>query len=183
MRKLRKWKGSEHKWIRDNWQTKSDREMAEHFGVTVDSFVQIRRRLGLKRPLNYSHLRGRIPPHWNAHKKQKPFWTTMAGKPTQMIVVYEEGKPRKHMLYTRYLWIQKNGPIPEGYVIAAKNGDLNDRSEGNLVCVTRAECGRMMQARRSHELCKAIRAKQVQTLRKRRQIEAYVKHEPYQFAA
>jgi len=183
MRKLRTWKGADLKWIRENWQKLSDKEMAEHFGVTTDVFTQQRRRLGLKRPVNFTHLKGNKPPQWNAHKKGKPWWGVMAGKPLEQIMVYPENGPRVRMSYTRYLWIQKNGPVPDGYTIAAVNGDINDRSEGNIICVTRAEVGRMTMARRPKALRQMIRAKQIQTLRVRRKVRAYTEHKPYPLPA
>lgn len=181
MRTLHWWTGEELEYIRRNWEVMSDRELADHFKVTVVGFVQVRRRLGLKRPMNSAGLQP--PIHWNAHKKQQPYWTRDHKGKVLNIVVYETGKPRRIMRYARFWWMQLNGPVPEGKVIAAVNGDINDVRPGNIVCVTRAEVGQMMQRRRPKSLRQAIRAKQIETLRKRRKVAAYLDFKPYQFAA
>jgi hypothetical protein len=180
-RKLHHWRGEELKFIRDNWRTVSDKELAARFGVTINAMRLRRLYMGIRRPINTSGLQP--PKHWNAHKKQKPFWITDHGKRYLNIVVYEEGKTRRPMRYARYLWIQRNGPVPPGMVVAALNGDINDTREDNLALMTRSQLGSLMQSRRPSELCRAIRAKQVKTLRARKIAAAYKSHTPYQFAA
>jgi hypothetical protein len=51
------------------------------------------------------------------------------------VKVGERGKTfiSKH----RWLWEQKNGPVPRGHIIRFKDGDNRNFAEGNLVCVSR----------------------------------------------
>jgi hypothetical protein len=174
------WTGAELRYIRDNWEFQSDARMANHFGVSLNAMVLRRRSLGLKRPLNTSRL---LPPkHWNAHKKGQPFWVADHGKKYLNIMVYETGKPRRLMRYARYVWMQANGEVPKGKMVAAINGDINDTRLENLVCCTRAEMASMMQKRRPEALRKQVRAKQIQTLRRRKMAAAYLNHQPYEVA-
>lgn len=57
------------------------------------------------------------------------------GKTETWIKVSE---PNKWMLYNRYIWEKHNGPIPEGYVVAFRNGDTLDCRIDNLRLVTKA---------------------------------------------
>lgn len=43
------------------------------------------------------------------------------------------------VLYHRWLWQQENGEIPEGYVIAFKDGNRKNCKLENLECITEAE--------------------------------------------
>jgi hypothetical protein len=51
------------------------------------------------------------------------------------IKVKERGKTfvSKH----RWLWEQKNGPVPRGHIIRFKDGDNRNFADGNLICVSR----------------------------------------------
>ena len=45
----------------------------------------------------------------------------------------------KYVLYHRYLWIQHNGKVPEGYVVAFKDGDKSNITLDNLELITKQE--------------------------------------------
>jgi hypothetical protein len=45
----------------------------------------------------------------------------------------------KYVLYHRYLWIQENGKVPEGYVVAFKDGDKSNITLDNLELITKQE--------------------------------------------
>lgn len=59
------------------------------------------------------------------------------GKPVKFIKVKMGGPlSRQWMAYARWWWLQNRGPIPEGYCVAHKNGDLMDDSPDNLFLAT-----------------------------------------------
>ena len=45
----------------------------------------------------------------------------------------------KYVLYHRHLWIQENGKVPEGYVVAFKDGDKSNITLDNLELITKQE--------------------------------------------
>lgn len=66
----------------------------------------------------------------------------------------------RQMVYKhRWVWEQKNGPIPKGHVVSFKNGIRTDCSIDNLILLTRAELARLNQSYikystpETHETC------------------------------
>lgn len=47
--------------------------------------------------------------------------------------------PRKWMLLHQYIWINANGPIPDGYIISFKDGDTLNVDLDNLELISRVE--------------------------------------------
>lgn len=56
--------------------------------------------------------------------------------------------------YSKYIWMQNNGPIPEGMIIAHADGDTLNDSPDNLILITRAEHLRRIKDRGGSDLQK-----------------------------
>lgn len=70
------------------------------------------------------------------HPKYRPIGSERINKDGAVEVKVAE---RRWLTKHRYLWEQKNGPVPKGHVIMFANGNKEDFSEENLLLVTRAQ--------------------------------------------
>lgn len=80
-------------------------------------------------------LTGRIGHRY--HKERSPLGTERIDKDGYLFIKVKH--PNKWIPKHRFLWEQKNGPVPDGYHIIFADGDKTNFSESNLIKVNRKE--------------------------------------------
>ena len=107
------------------------------------------------------------------------------GKPRLVIKVGD--RPKRWILYARYVWEQAHGSVPKGCVVMHIDGDRMNCELSNLRCVTKQEHGPIAGKRSPFDEAHraAIGAAMVKHrayLRRKKAAEIYLAHKPYEFA-
>lgn len=181
MRVCKIWTTSDLRIIKENWKTKTDIELASILNTSHKSVQAQRLRMNLKRPLNTSGLSLGLSAQYLATKKGKPFTSLRKGKKLKLIAVYSSNGTRKIMTYGKFLWIEKNGSIPDGYEVMFKDGNTFNTDPENLMLMTRSEGSRYTQLRRSTESRKKAASLMIEKRKRKQMLQAYLDHKPYEF--
>jgi hypothetical protein len=138
----------ERQFMRDNWQTMTNAEIASALGRTFASVKKYgNNELGLKRTHETLSRISQRPNAGQFQKGQLPPNTIYGDEQTIRIRHSNKGPDykyirtgfRKWQEYHRWLWIQHNGPIPKGFIVAFENGDTMDVRIDNLKLITLKE--------------------------------------------
>ncbi len=172
------WTTADHRFIRENYLSMTDKELATHIGTGPRQLRDVRLSLGCKRPRSFAGLHA----GWakNLERKGKPYWTNEKGKPVKRITVYRDGRGIT-MNYCRYVWEKYNGPVPAGMYVTTKDGNRMRTRIDNLILVTKAELSSLAQGRASAEKRSEAVRKGHAARRRKRAAEIYLTHKPYEF--
>lgn len=88
-------------------------------------------------------------------RKNKPIGHEKLYSDGYVWIITENGRKQKH----RHVWEQANGPIPPGYCVKFRDGDVTNCSLDNLYLVSRADHLREQMSRRTPERRAEIWAK------------------------
>ncbi|MFQ5953305.1 MAG: HNH endonuclease signature motif containing protein [Candidatus Omnitrophota bacterium] len=92
------------------------------------------------RPIGTITIRHDKPPKRLRHRKRKEGLPPWRGKPRRWIKVKDDGQmSRRWIPYARYLWEQKYGPVPAGYLIVHVDGNQMNDVIDNLTIVDRRQ--------------------------------------------
>lgn len=163
------WSQDEGRFVRENMHLMTDKEMAEHLGRTTKSVTGYRKRNGLLNDKIPRFKKGHTP--WNKGRKgvytggmagwfpkgNKPANTRRCGEisirqdSSGRFYAYKKVADRDWRELHRLNWEAVNGPVPEGHILVAKDGNSLNTDPDNWEPITRAE-----HARRNHNPEKAM---------------------------
>lgn len=140
IRREHKYTDDQIAWLAANVPTMGERELAaafnERYGANVDSdslatyvrkYTRVMRTKETKRRSQSLALRRFSPGNISVQKR--------GGKAVKVILVEENGE-RRWVQYGRYLWEQKHGKLPDGWVVVFLNNDATDCRMENLRAVS-----------------------------------------------
>lgn len=155
---------AEIKFIRKNYVKLTNHELAERIGRSESVIQRVRRQYGIHKENSGRIKPGNRPWNWNVKgsikstpgmrrtqfkKGNLPANTMHDGAITVRLDHPKDRKGRpyqwirvsvgKWVHYHRWLWEQKNGPVPAKHVVAFKDGNTMNTTLSNLVLLTMAE--------------------------------------------
>ena len=159
-----KWTDEQISYLVDNYDKITNEEIGKYLGKSYDAICKKACKMKLKKPSHFF----KIPSSGRFGDGHKPWNTGTKGVCKGSSTTFRQGN-RPHnayddngiivlrkdsgghlykwykiadanwVLYHRWVWEQRNGEIPEGYIVAFKDGDRNNCDINNLELITRKE--------------------------------------------
>lgn len=174
---MREWRHPDLVFLRENWRTMTDAELAARLGRSRGGVEHKRLQLGYVRPKSLVGLRAQ-----SAKRKAeagKPYFTNLRGRRTKRILV-RIGDKLVTMEFGRYVWMNTFGPVPDGMFVVRKPGRRGYKPD-DLELVDRRELGRRggkkVDPMRRSEAMKLVAERR----RDQRRARVYLEHRPYEF--